>query len=152
MRKRILIPCVAMLLVSGVAHAQDAYIELLKSDVRAMKRVIVEEIMDLTEAEAGKFWPIYDKYANKLHKINDARLELIRDYAEHWGAMSDGRAKKIAKRAMDLDMKQVYLQREFFRKFDYVLPTVKAVKFLQLERQIELLIRLQIASELPLIE
>ena len=48
------------------ADARDvnlrAYVELLRSDVRGQKVAILTEMMDFTEQEDAKFWPIYREY------------------------------------------------------------------------------------------
>jgi hypothetical protein len=44
------------------------------------------------------------------------------------------------------------LKKKYFKKFDKVLPSKTVAKFFQLENQINLLIDLQIASELPFIK
>jgi hypothetical protein len=41
----------------------DDFIELLRKDVRSQKKQIIAENMDLSDAEAEKFWPVYDQYA-----------------------------------------------------------------------------------------
>ena len=41
----------------------DDFIELLRKDVRSQKKQIIAENMGLSDAEAEKFWPVYDQYA-----------------------------------------------------------------------------------------
>ena len=38
--------------------------------------------MDLSDAEAVKFWPVYDQYAAELSRIYDTKIGLLSDYAE----------------------------------------------------------------------
>src|SRR5246500_2131692 len=42
----------------------DQDIQLLKSNIRSQKKQIVAANMDLTDAEAEKFWPVYNRYAD----------------------------------------------------------------------------------------
>jgi len=37
--------------------------------------------MPLTDAEAQKFWPVYEQYNAEKSKINDDKLLVIKDYA-----------------------------------------------------------------------
>ena len=56
-----------------------AYVELLRSDLRAQKVAIITEVMQFTEAEDAKFWPIYREYETELAKINDDRMRSSRN-------------------------------------------------------------------------
>src|SRR5215469_15663460 len=47
----------------------DQDLQLLKSNIRSQKKQIVAANMDLTDAEAEKFWPVYDRYAMDLANI-----------------------------------------------------------------------------------
>ncbi len=82
--KKLLFIIVALLLVNTVAYGKDvdAYIELLKSDVRTQKVAIISEALQFTDEESSVFWPVHREYELDLSKIIDDRIELIRDYAQ----------------------------------------------------------------------
>ncbi|UCH83768.1 MAG: hypothetical protein JSW50_15180 [Candidatus Latescibacterota bacterium] len=130
----------------------DALIDLMRSDVRAERIAIITEVMDFTEEEASVFWPVYRRYEKEQRKINDKRLELIKEYGKNYFDMPDATARHIVKTWIELDIKESYMKKKYFRRFEWVMGTIKAAKFLQLENQINLLIRLQIAAELPMLE
>jgi hypothetical protein len=132
--------------------SKDALIDLMRSDIRAERIAIITEVMDFTEEEASGFWPVYRRYEKEQRQINDRRIELIKQYGENYFDMDDGTARHIVKTWTELDIKESYMKKKYFRRFEWVLPTIKAAKFLQLENQINLLIRLQIAAELPMLE
>ncbi|NIO06376.1 MAG: hypothetical protein GTN74_17750 [Proteobacteria bacterium] len=143
---------IAFVLASSAGYAQDAYIELLRSDVKTKKVAIITEVMHFTNEETNAFWPVYREYDLELSKIGDGRLQLIKDYAQNYETMTDEKAKELVDRALRLEAKRTKLKKKYFKKFDKVLPSKTAAKFFQLENQINLLIDLQIASELPLIK
>ena len=58
-----------------------AYVELLRSDIRSQRVAIITELMNFSEAEDAKFWPVYREYETELAKVNDDRLALIKEYA-----------------------------------------------------------------------
>ena len=113
---------------------------------------IITEVMDFTEEQVGVFWPIYREYDLELTKIGDERLAMIKDYAEHYQTLTDEKAKELMEKAFQLQQKRIKLRRAYFKKMDKVLPSKVVAKFFQLEHQIILLLDLQIASELPLID
>jgi len=89
----------AVLLISGVATAEQAgmekYIELLRHDLRAAKVAVVTEFLPLSDAQAAEFWPIYREYELEIAKLTDEWLELLRDYEDHHGEMTDSKAKEM---------------------------------------------------------
>ena len=154
--KKLLLGVILMLVAAG-AQAQtdaelDAFIEMLRSDVRTEKIELIREYMDFTDEEAAAFWPIYTKYEREIRKINDKRLGLIRVYGEHYFDLKDDDARELMKSALELQIKRAHVRKDYFRKFEHALPTKTAVKFMQLEHQISVLVDLQISSELPFIE
>lgn len=151
---------IVMLLMTGAAFAQDstgtaeldAMVEMLRSDINTQKVAVINEVLRFTDAESTAFWPIYRQYDLELSKIGDQRLALIKDFAKNYENMTDDKAKELAKGILDLQEKRVKLKKKYFNKIDKVLPSIKAVQFLQLENRIEMLIDLQIAAEVPIIE
>jgi hypothetical protein len=150
MKKLLLI--IVFVLATSIGYSQEAYIELLRSDVKTKKVAIITEVIQFTNEEANAFWPIYREYDLELAKIGDARIALIKDYAQHYETMTDEKAKELVQRALKLEGKRTKLKRKYFRRFDKALSSKTVAKFFQLENQINLLIDLQIASELPLIK
>ena len=149
--KRLLL-VIVFVLATSIGYAQEAYIELLRSDVKTKKVAIITEVIQFTDEEANAFWPIYREYDLELAKIGDARIALIKDYAQHYETMTDEKAKELVQMALKLEGKRTKLKRKYFKRFDRVLSSKTVAKFFQLENQINLLIDLQIASELPLIK
>ena len=156
MAKYTLFVFLGLLLIGTAAQGQDydvdAYLEMLRSDVKTEKIAIITEVMDFTEEESSAFWPEYRKYEFDLAKITDQRIALIKDFAAHYDKMTDEKAKELIDTSIKLQEKRLDLKKKYFKSFQKVLPTIKAAKLIQLENQINLLIDLQIAAELPLIE
>ena len=59
----------------------QAYIDLLRANVRQQKAEMMGSVMQLSAADAAKFWPIYEQYDEELAKLNDQRVANIQDYA-----------------------------------------------------------------------
>jgi len=157
MNKLFALVCVATVSLGGLVQAQDydapdRYIELLRSDVRTQRVAIITEVMQFTQEEADLFWPIYKEYEFEISKLGDERVAMIKDFAASYDTMTDEKAKELAERTLKLDGDSLKLQKQYFKKFDKVLGSKTVAKFFQLDRQIDLLIRLQIAASLPLIE
>jgi hypothetical protein len=70
-------------------QVNDAYIKLMRQDIRAERKKVVAANMPLTETEATKFWPLYDRYVAETVKVNDIRYSLIKEYAQKYQTMTD---------------------------------------------------------------
>ena len=152
MKKVILIAVAAVLAWSTAVYSQDRVIEMLRADLRAERTAMVEEEMQFTPQEAAVFWPVYRKYENEIRKLNDQRIELIHTYADNYTNITDDIAEQLAKKSLELDIKEAYLRKQYFREFNHVLPATRAAKFFQLDNFINLVVKTQIATELPFIE
>jgi len=144
---------VALMLAGTTATADDEYyMELMKMDVRARKMELVDEFMNLSSAQAKKFWPVYKKYQRELSKLNEKELLLIKKYAENVDRMTQDVAQEIAHDAFELDIARGYLKKKYYRQFAFATDAITAARFFQIENQLGLLIELQIAAVLPLME
>ena len=152
--KKLLLVIIVLLSVNTVSYGGglDAYIELLKSDMRTEKVAVITEALQLTSEESSAFWPIHREYELELSKIVDDRIELIKDYAQHYDNLTNEKAKELAKTVFELEKRRTKLKKKYFKKFEKAVSAVVAAKFIQIEKQINLLVDLQIASELPLIK
>src|SRR5206468_7555110 len=62
--------------VQAESSAQDSIdqsVALLRQDLRSGKKQTIATSLQLTDAEAGKFWPVYDQYSAELRKLGDQR-------------------------------------------------------------------------------
>src|SRR5436190_23052408 len=89
----------------------NAYVELLRSDLRAEKVAVITELMQLTETEDKAFWPIYREYDIELSKVNDERIAGIETYAKTYTRMSPALANELAVKALDVEARRLALQR-----------------------------------------
>jgi hypothetical protein len=159
--KMIVIISVICILASSVAITQtvevkakplsDTDIQLLRSDVQSAKNEVIAHTMEFTDAESKAFWPLYRDYARDQQTIGDARFQLIKDYAQHYGNMNDSTASNLTHRFIDIESKLVALRGEYWPKFEKALGAKRAAKFYQVDNRLTLMVNLQLASEIPLV-
>jgi hypothetical protein len=128
----------------------SAYAELLRSDVRAQKIAILTEVMGFTEAEDTAFWPIYREYDLEMAKLGDERVALIEEYARNFDKLTDEVADKLASKALDLEARRQAVKAKSYERVKAALSPRTALRFLQVEHQLLLLIDLQILASLPI--
>lgn len=129
-----------------------AYGELLRSDLRSQRIAIITELMQFTEAEDAKFWPVYREYETELAKVNDERVALIKEYAANYEKLTDEVADRLARGALDVEGRRNALKARYYDRFKSVLSPKAAARFLQVENQILLILDLQIAASLPIVQ
>ena len=135
-----------------VAHAQDSWLNVLRSDVRTQVTALMAAAMDFSDEESELFWPIYREFELETSKLVDKRIAGIKDYAEHFDTMTDEKADELVKVSQDLIKKRNDLNKKYYGKVRKVLSGSRAARFYQVLRQIQTLIDLQIQVDLPLIE
>ena len=128
----------------------SAYAELLRSDVRVQKVAIITEVMGFTDAEGAAFWPIYREYEAEMAKLGDERVALIADYARNYDTLADDVADRLAKTAIDLAARRQAVEAKYYGRVRAALNPRTALRYLQVEHQLLLLIDLQIAAALPI--
>ena len=128
----------------------SAYAELLRSDIRLQKVAIITEVMGFNETEDKAFWPIYRDYDAQMTKLGDERVALVAEYAKVIDNMTDEAADALARKAIDLEHKRQEAKAKCYDRVKAALNGRAALRFLQVEHQLQLLIDLQIASALPI--
>ena len=127
----------------------SAYVELLRSDVRTQKVAIITEVMGFTETEDAAFWPIYREYDVEMAKLGDERVALIAEYAKNFSNLTDPVAESLATKAIELETRRNAAKARVYERVKTALSPRTALRFLQVEHQLQLLIDLQIAALLP---
>jgi len=130
----------------------NAYVELLRSDVKTKKVAILTELMQLNDDQSAKFWPIYREYDFELQKLNDQKLAGIKEYAKNYQSMTDEKANELALLALALENKRNDLKKLYYEKVRDQLGGIIGARFLQIENQMLMVVDLQIASSLPIVE
>jgi hypothetical protein len=130
----------------------SAYAELLRSDVQAQKIAILTQVMDFDEAEDKAFWPIYREYNAEMAKLGDERVALVTEYARVYGNITNDVAQQLMTRAIDVDGRRRAALEKCTNQVKTALSPKMALKFLQVEHQLQLIIDLQIAASLPVVQ
>ena len=126
--------------------------ELMRSDIRTKKASLIADRMKFTDREASAFWPVYRQYEADLAAINDKKVSIMKDYLSRHDALTDQQAKQLAEDVFDVDQKTLDLRTKCFGALEKLLPGKTIVRWLQLERRLQLLVDAQLAKDLPVIQ
>lgn len=130
---------------TSVANA----IQLLRSDVRADKATIIGRALALSDSQSAVFWPLYREYEAETAKLNDERVQLIRDYIAAYDTLTDKHAHSLMERALDLDQRRAKLAKNQYGKFSKKLPAKTVAHFFQLNNFLNRVVELQVLAALP---
>jgi hypothetical protein len=139
--------------VPGIAQEKPAdNMEVVLEKIRADKKLLVAENMQLTEAEAKTFWPVYGRYQDELFLLRSRTAKLIKDYAEAYDQMSNDAAKKLLDEYMTIEALGLKLRQAYLPKFRAVLPEVKVVRYYQIENKIYAALLYELGAKIPLVK
>ncbi len=131
--------------------ATDDYLNLLRIDLRAAKARLVVEAMELSEEEAEVVLPIYQRYDERLSKLNSERIGQLRRYTTQYASIDDARARAHSRETFSFLRKRLDLIEQTARRIEHATSPRVAARFAQIENQMLMLIDVQLASELPLV-
>lgn len=148
------LPLLVALILSGAGQpllAQDpGESQAARADLQAERTKLVAANLQLTEAESAKFWPLYEEYRGKQNRLDDKALALVEDYANHYDALSDEKAKELIKRQLDLEKERLNLRRDYLGKFEKTISPKKVARYYQIERKMDATIAYEAARAIPL--
>ena len=149
------------LMIAAPAFAQEATapatsdkpadtMQVLRDKLKADKKLVVAEAMNLTEGEAAAFWPVYESYQKDISALNDRSIKLIKTYADDYGAMTDTAAKGMVDSFLNIEKDRIALMLNYAPKLRKVLPEVKVARYYQIENKIRAVVNYELASQIPL--
>jgi hypothetical protein len=130
----------------------DQDIQMLRKNLREQRRQVITTNMKLTDAEAEKFWPLYDQYISDLVRINNTKYDLIKQYLQAQGNLSDAQADSVVKQWIGVDQSVPELRLKYVPAFRKMLSAKNTALFYQVDQRIQLMIDLQLVSALPMAE
>lgn len=145
------------MVVTGKGRAEEPGMsssdyELLRSDIRTKKATLIAQQLKFTDQEAAVFWPVYRQYEVELAGILDKKIALLKDYMSHHETMTDAQAKQLAENVFKVDQQTLDLRMKCFNTLEKSMSPKTVVRWLQLERRLQLFVDAQLAKELPAIK
>jgi hypothetical protein len=134
-------------------QVNDADLQQMREEHRSQRKKIVAANLPLTDTEATRFWPVYDRYRNEAAAtIYDVRYSLIKDYAQNYNNMTEDQADSFMTRWLALDSDSAQLQGKYVPEFEKVISHKKTAMFFQIDRRVTMMFDLQLAGQIPLVK
>lgn len=102
--------------------------------VEQAKIAFLTQKLQLTTAEAERFWPVYNEYRNKLREARKGRREEARGM-KGVETLSDKEAEEMLTDLLAGEQKMLEVRKEYLVKFKQVIPVKKVIMLLQAEKE-----------------
>jgi Spy/CpxP family protein refolding chaperone len=138
------------------AWAQDKIADVtdmpaLRNAIRTDKKAFVASTLKLTDAQAKKFWPIYDAYQRSLDVSNRQRVVALEGLIVRDTPLTDRYARNLVDDLIESDEAEIKARRTLRNRVMRALPPSKAARYLQLESKIRAVQAYDIAGAIQLI-
>ncbi len=137
---------------AGDGAAATADVQVLIETIRANRKALVAVNLGLSEEEATKFWPLYDRYMQAVNVSGDQVTAIVEEYIESYRALSDEEALKLIEAYLAAEADRVQVRRTFLAEFSKILPGRTVARFYQIENKMDIVLRYDVAAEIPVIE
>jgi len=149
----------AAMIAAPYASAEDKIADVtdmqaLRAAVRADKKAFVASTLQLTPAEAKKFWPLYDEYQRNLDMTGRRRVVAVEQLIAQDKPESDLFAKNFVNELTAVDEAEIKVRRKLQNRLmrgvpSRILPPKKAARYLQLESKIRAVQAYDVAATVP---
>jgi hypothetical protein len=105
--------------------------------------------LNLTSAEAEKFWPVYNEYQGQRNQVQIEKMKINRTFNQNGSSLSNSQLEDMGDNYVDCLVRESALAVEFHKKLKGVLPPAKVILYYQAENQykVQLLNELQTTKQ-----
>jgi hypothetical protein len=121
----------------------------LRGDLRKSKSQVMGEVMRLDTDDSQKFWPIYKDFETELSGVGDQIVALLNKYTGNYNRLTDQTADQLANEYLSIEQQRNALKKKYYDRMKSSLGAITAMRFLQVENQLERLLDLQLSAQLP---
>jgi hypothetical protein len=143
----------ALLLFGAVAWADDRTqggMDLVREAMRANRRALVEANLELSDAEAKAFWPIYVRYQKDVLPTRQSLFQVVEEETLQAVKLTDAKALELVQRYLDAEAARAQVRSSYLKEIAQVLPGLKVARLFQIENRIDALIDYEMAVRVPL--
>ncbi len=132
--KKIIILIITITL-SYVTFGQKNNIDKRKETIKAERIAFITSKIDLTPAEAQKFWPVYNEYINKQEDIMMQKRKNMRNFIKNQDNLTDKQTQDIIDKLILLKRQECNLFEDYNKKIEQILPIKKVALLYHSEKQ-----------------
>jgi hypothetical protein len=123
--------CLILFSINAVKGQEQSDSEKLT----AYKIAFFTQRLDLTPAEAEKFWPVYNDYSARKSKLQIDRVSMIRYATQNEANMSEAELSATADKLARTFVDEASLIASFSNELKKALPPAKVIRLYHIENQ-----------------
>ncbi len=151
---------VLLLAPASVVFAQSSgtldqqAIDDLRELVQTEREQTIRDALRLTDEEAERFWPVFERYNGELNEVRDRRVAMIVRYLEAFSSaeVDAELARDILDEFFDIESDMLRIRKRYVRRFQQVIPAMKVTRFYQLENKLDAEVDAELAATMPLFD
>lgn len=143
---------VAPSLCAQPVSTEGTDMQALRTAAKTDKKALVASTLELTPAQAKKFWPLYDSFQRTIDAANRQRAVSLEQLLSNDKPMSNLAARNLARNFMAAEETEMKATRKMFNAVMRALPQLKAARYIQLENKISTIQAFDIAGAFPLVK
>ena len=102
--------------------------------VKALKIAFITEQLDLSSEEASQFWPIYNKYEEKINDIRKKeRKEIIQVLRNNFETITDAEANKLIDKSISSREQQRTFETQMINELRVAISPKKVIQLKRVE-------------------
>jgi len=124
--------------------------ELTRTEIEDRREEFVKALVQPDPEQEKRFWYRYREYRQNLDKLGERTVDLIEEYAESYGSITEDQALRMAKEAANIDADRMARLQDIVRWQHAILTPNQMVRFLQGELKMNAVVDLELAALIPI--
>lgn len=134
-KQSILSLAIALISLTSFAQPTPEAGQTKKDKIEQLKIAYITKELDLTTAEAEKFWPAYNEMSNAIRKEKKSRREKSQALKTNFETLTEAEIQKKATGILDSEIAEAKLKKEHTEKIAKIIGYKKAVQLLNVEQR-----------------
>ena len=126
---------IALISLTSFAQPTPEAGQTKKDKIEQLKIAYITKELDLTTAEAEKFWPAYNEMSNAIRKEKKSRREKSQALKTNFETLTEAEIQKKATGILDSEIAEAKLKKEHTEKIAKIIGYKKAVQLLNVEQR-----------------
>jgi hypothetical protein len=150
MKKLFLFAICSVFALVSQAQTNTDELRYLQDIIGIKKQQYVEEHIKISQADAAKFWAIYNEYDLYRSEIGEKRVHNISEYAKYYNNLTNEKAEQLIQSSFTLTNDMDKLLQKTYTTMAKEISPVTAAQFVLVELYLDALVRKAVTEQIPI--
>jgi Spy/CpxP family protein refolding chaperone len=137
---------------AATAQSEEEAVAQFRTELMADRAKIMGKALTLDAQQAAKFWPLFEQFQKEESAIIDTSMKALKAYGDHFQNLSDTDAMAYVNSMLERDQQLHDLRVKWLAKFQTAVGARSAASAIHLDRRLNNLTEVQLASKIPLVK